>query len=241
MLKITKYLLNLLYDHKRIMIYGLQRSGTNFIKDAVASNFYISLLNVDNPRNNPSHKHYRPYSQKKFPTDQYITHDDPESLTELECMFEHNPPKWYVVVSKSPYSWLLSYEKWAKRCDWPDCNHHYIEEWNLFYGTWLEWRKSSNNVLLVRYIDMLRDPKGECGRICEKMGLTRRWKSYSGKLTPERVDHSPDFDSSRRRYYLEREYLSQYSTEKWESLRTYLNADVVRGLGYELRDRPKCK
>ncbi|MCS3670578.1 hypothetical protein GGQ21_001226 [Salinibacter ruber] len=220
-----------------IMLYGLQRSGTNFVQDTIERNLRVWNKNIDHPRNNPSHKHYRPYSEECFPTSQYVTRNEPSNLKNLESIFNHEPPDYYVVVSKSPYSWLLSYEKWGRKCDWPDPDHHYITEWNLFYGKWLEWGKSSRKVVFVRYVDMLQDPKGEVERLQQRMGLTRRWISYIQRFTPGSVEQSPDFDASRRRYYLEHEYLNQYTDEKWDSLHAHLDTDVVQGLGYKIKDR----
>jgi hypothetical protein len=220
-----------------VLLYGLQRSGSNFIESTVSQNFRVDWKNVVQPRNNPGHKHYRLYTKEIFPTQEYHTEHPPATLQALERKLAPPLPAYYLIVSKSPYSWLLSYKKWARRCNWPEPNHHYIEEWNSFYGTWAEWAESSERIVFTRYIDFLNHPEEELGRLSRKMGLTRTWRAHLSTVIPGTVDQSPNFDEERRRYYQDRKYLDQYGPDEWKALCTNLDEDVTRELGYEIEVR----
>jgi len=218
----------------RILLYGLQRSGTNFVESLLDWNFQIAWRNVSAPRNHPAHKHYRPYGGRAFPTQEYRTEDPPTTLKAMEAKLEPPLPTYYLIVSKSPYSWLLSYRKWARRCQWPEPNHHYIQEWNLFHRTWLEWQKSTERIIFTRYVDVLEMSQKELQQIRKKMGLQKGFKTCLQKLTPNKVDQSPNFDEERRRYYLERKFLDRFDSDELGLLNSQIEINTAQALGYEV-------
>jgi len=219
----------------RILLYGLQRSGTNFVKSLLDRNFQTIWENDSSPRNSPAHKHYRPYGGEAFPTQEYRTEDSPKTFRDLEARLEPPLPTYYLIVSKSPYSWLLSYKKWARRCDWPEPDHHYIEEWNHFYRTWLKWGETTERIIFVRYIDVLENVEQELQRIRKDVGLKKRWQACFLKMIPSKVEQSPNFDKERRLHYLEKKFLEEYSQKEIGVVNKNLANRVVKRMGYEVK------
>src|SRR5690349_12021064 len=147
-----------------LLLYGLQRSGTNYIEKIFTELYQIKLSNLNDDRTYAGCKHFRLYDKKDVvPEPKYLNDVQIDDYASFEKLLT-NIPDYCLVISKDPYSWLLSYEKWAKICDWLPAQHHYIEEYNLFYGKWLELADQTDKIIFVRYIDLLQDQKKELRR-----------------------------------------------------------------------------
>ena len=218
----------------KILHYGLQRSGTNFLETILKKKYRVKFLNSNQDRSSPLQKHFRLYDDKeKIPEDQYKNNLKIPDFYTFESLLRV-VPDYYLVISKDPYSWLLSYKQWAKKCNWPNVNYHYIEEYNLFYGKWLEFSEQTNRILFVRYIDLLKAPADELNRLESKIGLEKRLLSqlpFSNLVS--KVNQSSKFSNSRRDYYLQQKYLEYYSQEELQDINFLLDDKVVSLLGYE--------
>ena len=105
---------------KKLLLYGLQRSGTNFVEQLIARNFNVTFLNSNEHRDAPIQKHFRLYDDKSVITPPAYGNDYQfRNFEEFEAVLPE-PADGYVVISKDPYSWTLSYQKWAKKCNWPN-------------------------------------------------------------------------------------------------------------------------
>lgn len=132
----------------KLLHYGLQRSGTNFLESLLAKKYHIEILNsniqgIRPDRSSPLHKHFRLYDEKDIVPEPKFTNElKINSLDAFEQLLEV-VPDYYLIISKDPYSWFLSYSAWAKRSNWPEVPYHYILEYNLFYGKWLEFSRQT--------------------------------------------------------------------------------------------------
>jgi len=223
---------------KNILIYGLQRCGTNFLHQLLLKNFQVRIPN-GKIRNQPLHKHFRLYEEKskvpeyKFSNDLYVN-----SLQEYTQALDTNKEiTGFVVISKNPYSWLLSYKNWGKKCDWPNVPYHYIEEYNLFYEKWLNFYSSNNQqIIFIRYIDLLLNTNKELQRIQKHFDLKNRWiNQVIGEVNKlKKVPESKKFTSDRFQYYKNQQYIQEYSNTELEEINEILNPNIISQLGYEM-------
>ena len=220
-------------DSMNILHYGLQRSGTNYLETLLKKNYWVRFLNSNQDRRSPLQKHCRLYKNKQIiPEPQYRNDIVVETFEQFESLFAI-VPHYYLIVSKDPYSWYLSYRNWAKKCKWPDVTHHYIEEYNLFYGTFLKFSSQSNKFVFVRYVDLIKDAGEVMNHLQIRMKLKKRLLAHLALRVPGKVSQSDAFTDETRAYYLNGKYLEEYSAKDIKILNDLLDPQVTSLLGYE--------
>jgi len=182
------------------------------------------------------HKHFRLYDEKdlipepKFRNEYTIT-----SLNAFEQLLEVIPD-YYLIISKDPYSWFLSYTDWARRSNWLEVPYHYILEYNLFYAKWLELSQQTKRILFVRYIDLLRDPDEELKRLESIMHLKKKFLYMLRSNMVPKVPQSGEFSIDRRSYYLSEQYLHNFTKESLQEINDLINPEVLTLLGYQKKE-----
>ncbi|MDH3980930.1 MAG: hypothetical protein OEU91_10525 [Gammaproteobacteria bacterium] len=218
-----------------LLHYGLQRSGTNFLETLLKKKYRVRFLNSDKDRRSPLQKHFRLYNDKDIISEPQYQNDLKFSDFEsFERLFEVTPD-YYLVISKDPYSWLLSYNNWAKKCNWPDVSHHYIEEYNLFYGKWLEFSRQTEKIIFIRYVDLLQNANEELSRLEAKIDLRKGIFSQFRSNVIGKVSQTRKFSNDRRSYYLSEKYLDRYNKGELQKINSLLDSRVVSQLGYETK------
>lgn len=218
-----------------LLLYGLQRSGTNYVEKILTDRYRVNIANCNEDRTYPGCKHFRLYDNKKIvPEPNYLNDIKIKDYASFEKQLK-DIPDYCIVISKDPYSWLLSYEKWALICNWGKVNHHYIEEYNLFYGKWLELSSQTDKIVFVRYIDLLRDLRNELRRLKKMMGLRMKISGLFATSRYNLVPVSEAFTQEHFNYYLKEQYLSKYSQERLNEVNSHLDHNVMTGLGYVVR------
>jgi hypothetical protein len=216
-----------------LLHYGLQRSGTNFLESLLKKNYQVNFLNSDKDRRSPLQKHCRFYKNKELiPEPQYCNEIIVDEFEQFESLFKVEPD-YYLIISKDPYSWYLSYRSWADECNWPNVTHHYIEEYNQFYKTFMEFSSQSDKFLFVRYIDLIEDTGAVLDALENRMELKRKLLSRLKLKKSGKVSQSNAFSESKRTYYLNQEYLKKYSAEDLRIVNELLDPEVISFLGYE--------
>ena len=232
---------------KHLMVYGLQRSGTNYVETLLPHNFRdISLENVAYHRSLPLHKHFRPYDEMYYvPEPKYLNNFSYPHFDDFDAHVKRLTGKeelFYVVVVKEPYSWYISYCKLARKNRWPSympkwANQHYMVDYSLFCKKWLDFRRQApEKVVILRYEDILKDMSGKLEDIRTRFGLEKVHEEYQNF---SKVNMSKKFTSTRRNYYLNKEFLDLFSDEELFVITENLEAGVVEELGYELIRRAK--
>jgi len=225
-------------SRKKILHFGLNRSGTNYLKQLLERHFNVGFLNVEEERGHPLHKHFRIYDNKEligrpnFMNDQVF-----KSFQAFEAsVFSNKKPDMYVVISKDPYSWHLSYSRWGEKNNWPESPHPYILEYNEFYGKWLEFSGQTNRIVFIRYIDLLKHPRRELKKLRDRFDLevTKKLNS-AGRI--RKVPMSHRFSSKKARYYTQQAYLDEFSREALAQLNMHLNREVAGQLGYKIYEK----
>lgn len=219
-----------------LLHYGLQRSGTNYFETLLKRKYRVRFLNSNKDRSSPLQKHFRLYDDKDIiPEPQYRNEFKIPDFENYERLLEV-VPDYYLVISKDPYSWLLSYNNWAEKCNWPDVPHNYIIEYNLFYSKWLEFSQQTERIIFCRYIDLLKDADEELNRLQSKMDLREKFLYSLIKSPLNEVAQSNRFSSDRRKYYLSEKYLEDYNKSDLHEINRFLDPDVISLLGYAKRE-----
>lgn len=219
-----------------LFLYGLQRSGTNFLEALLKKNYQVRFLNSNKDRSSPLQKHCRLYKNKEIiPDPQYYNDIQVDTFEQFQALVEVTPD-FYLIISKDPYSWYLSYQSWAEKCNWPNVTHHYIEEYNLFYKMFIDFSSQSEKFVFVRYVDLLEDTDAELNAIENRIGLKKKLISRLRLKKPTNVSQSGVFSNGKRDYYLNEEYMKKYRSEDLQILNELLDPQVISFLGYESRN-----
>ena len=225
---------------KNILLYGLQRSGVNYLEALLLKNFRVSLLNDNTKGNHPLQKHFRLYEDKEFiPASKYHNSLQFNGFDEyLHAMQLAEKVDGILVVSKDPYSWLLSYEKWVQKCKYPEVVHHYIQEYNAFYKKWIEFAQEDNRIKFVDYTTLLGTTKEELLKVKNSLNLKWRWIRLIFGSVNEIADvpQSTQFNAQNVDYYLNQEYLKEYSSSTLRKVNSLLDKELVAELNYSIID-----
>lgn len=226
---------------RNILHFGLNRSGTNYLKELLDQHFDLEFLNVEGERDHPLHKHFRLYDDKsligrpnfhnnlQFPTfsayegyalkrGQGITTDEDRDVA-------------YVIISKDPYSWHLSYSRWGIKNNWSPSPHPYIFEYNAFYRKWLEFAGETDRIAFVRYIDLLRSPEEVMEQLQQKFGFTTT-RQIEADVRIKKVPMSRRFSRKRLNFYLREAYLESFSKKELAELNSNIDHALAGMLGY---------
>jgi hypothetical protein len=221
---------------KKLLHYGLQRSGTNFLASCLEGMYKVHILNHKADRNDPLNKHFRLYNEKgKIPEIKYANKLFFNNFDSFEKNLSKKPD-YYIIISKNPYSWLVSYRKWGKKCHWPEVDHHYIEEYNLFYNKWLDFSQQTDKIFFVRYIDLLTDREIQLRMLGDYLGVKQKLFSFLLPYLISKVPQSKTFTDDKRDYYIHKRYLNLLSKDEIEVINSILDNELIEKLGYEFCD-----
>lgn len=227
---------------KKFLHYGLQRSGTNFTESLLKKNFRVKIINRKSrnlPRHLPLQKHFRLYDDKTIiPESKYFNNHLYQSFDEFESSLGLKElVDGVIIISKDPYSWLLSYEKWAAKCQWPKPDYDYIEEYLAFLNKWKQFSEGSDKIYFIKYLDLLTKPEKILYDIQIKFKLIKRFRLFKKTITElKKVNVSETFTNQQKKYYVEKMYLNHYSPSKLKEVNSYLHEELMEFLGYDIVD-----
>jgi len=207
-----------------VKTYGLLRTGTNYMTRLVEINYRALCLGA------------------------------------VEGSWKHGPCAYdphlkYVFLVKDPYSWIVSFLEWerihgrfcgrslseflATPVTHPQLRRVWgcedvISAWNESLRSW-KTLSETDNVVFVRYEDLLQSFERELRRVSESLGLAQRGSRLAN--LDERADtwNTPKPRKKlSREYYQNAEYLREFSESDLEMMRQRLDFDLVRAFGYRL-------
>lgn len=215
---------------KRLLLYGLQRSGTNYLETMVLNSLPGSIFLNGEQRNEITHKHFRLYDDKtKIPEPQFYNDSLFENFTSFVSALPVEPDL-FIIISKDPYSWLSSYQKWSSKNKWPEHNYHYLEEYNLFYGKWHTFSSKTKNMLFIRYEDLLLSPKKVINTIATALELPTPKKV----ATTKKVYASRTFTEGKKEAFINRDHVKEFTTEQLATINNLLDPALMEFLGYKM-------
>lgn len=152
---------------KKVIVRGIQRSGTNFLEDLL-SRLNLNVINKGNiKRNSPKHKHFRLQDDKStiIMERQYYNEIFVNSIEDLNIRSFGNKNLKNILIYKDPVNWILSINRWAKKCNWIPQNKdliydkrllkEYLFEWDNFHLTWFKMLKSTDKILPLQWENLL--------------------------------------------------------------------------------------
>lgn len=207
-----------------VWFYGMQRSGTNvikyFLKNACGVKFAKRTVKT---RDNPQGKHFRcyatelPIKRRRFVPELFgknYTENVIASVEDLDVVLgDKTHTNLYVVAYKDILSWLPSIQTWWDKCKISPTREDDINDY-LHYISY--WKKIANSrVLFINYIDYLNYACGNNDKFLEQInGFFTDGCHFDSSFTPpETVRCSRQWDESRMKYYLNKEYLIEYSVK----------------------------
>lgn len=231
MIQALRKLLRKRMPQKRILMYGLQRSGTNYMEALIKLNYPdVQFLNGI-VRNEITHKHFRLYPQKHIiPEPQFANTLNVPDLVAFEKQLPFAPPDLYLVVSKDPIGWYSSYMKWSKKNNWPPHAHHYIEEYTLFYGMWKDYAAETDRILFVRYDDLLTAPETVLQQVGAKLGYPPLQKFRNTR----KVYASRRFTAEKKQAHLSGAHKQVLSADDLQAIRTLTDPALLTFMGYTI-------
>jgi len=224
---------------KQLLLYGLQRSGTNYLETLIQLNYpNCSFINSE-VRNEIMHKHFRLYDNKNYiPEPQF---ENNATFNSFEAFEQSLPiiekPDLYLVMSKDPYSWYTSYMGWSKKNNWPNRGYHYINEYNLFYAKWLEFSIESGKIIFIRYQDLLTNPLPIINQIAKALLLPEKITVR----TTNKVYASKKFTTDKKDAFLKRAYLNKISNQELVLMNSLLNKSLLLQMGYSIEHHIETK
>ena len=223
------------------LLYGMQRTGSNYVQQVLLQNFQdIRFYNNSFARCLPSHKHFRLYDEKAIIPDSRFynsfTYSRFKDFKEHVGKVTEREISIFIVCIKDPYSWYLSYKKHARKNRFTyfkkSLNSHYLIDYNLFYRKWLDFSmEAPDEVLIIKYEDLIEDLDGSLQRIGKKFNLERSSESI---VNPAKVNMNRAFTKARSFYYKEKKYLDLISEQEKSVIRHLLDPELISLTGYQI-------
>lgn len=205
-------------------LFGLQRSGTNYLEQLIKSNFHAT-------RKDPRNNEWRNYWKHSIDIPNGFSKDKPT-----------------LIIYKNPYTWVESICL-RRNVDWTRSQKTYPakegpEELRLgkeslnveniaktykhFCNTWIWNKPQASKYIVIRYEDLLIENTRE--EILSEIQFPRKSDQW---INPQRgkVSLSRDYDEQREQYYLSMKP-TQLSNKHIDAINGVLQDDIIK-LGYE--------
>ena len=183
-------------------------------------------------RNTITHKHFRLYNDKtKIPEPQFDNELQFESFSTFVASLPASPDL-FIIVSKDPYSWLSSYQKWSRKNGWPAADYPYIIEYNLVYSKWRAFSEGTKNILFVRYEDLLLSPRKVINTIAVALKLPERKKI----VTTRKVYASRTFSKQKKEAFVNKDHIREFNPNQLHTINGLLDISLLHFLGYQLME-----
>jgi len=231
-------------DVKYIKIYGMPRSGTNYLKKLVETNFLARILvHVGRGKHMPPKKigvrEIR--NVKKFGKEKLQDQNEIQSI----CQYLESDVIYSLIIMKNPYSWLVSYKNYINRNSNPnipqilhidkseDDLKKAVKWWNDIGSKYLEFVREHGDIsILVRYEELVDDYKIVLDNIGSTFNLTSREKQLVN------IDSviGPGFKNTRKQFdagkYQSARYLKEFSADQIKLINQELDKKVMEQFEY---------
>ena len=218
-------------DSNSYYIYGIQRSGTNYLEQLIKSNFPSCRVMNSQQRawkhsiNMPIHWDNTQYT--------FIIHKNPYTWVESMCF--RNRVDWIKTQKTYPANELHT----ADILNVEGANIvNLARTWKHFHNTWLfsEETKSPKR-LVIRYEDLLNDNSRRV--ILSTIAQMTKWghkkTSDNDWHNPKmgKVSQSPDFDEKRLAYY-QKQYPEKLTKLQIGAITQEIKPQMIRQMGYKV-------
>jgi len=161
---------DVLWRKGRIAHHGLERNGTNFLRACCVAVGARPINFTDPQPGNPTHKHYRWYSDKTNISKilvEGVAHEHSASSTDdLNAIAAYPPHTGHLVIQKSKVQALASMYNYCHRKRWitseEDIKSVILclnEDYDSYYNFWANMEiKEPGRVSIVDYLALTNDP-----------------------------------------------------------------------------------
>jgi len=211
-----------------IKIFGIQRTGTNYLGFLLGNNIIVkdTIVTLNDVA----------YSGQDKPG---WKHGAVPHVLDIEETLRQSASNIAVIIIKNPYTWYTSILKWIGRAEHgfdgfsgQDPEHVFIRYNSLYedHRKFLLGEKKNTvyrDGVLIRYEDLVLDPKKEVIGFADKFNLTVKDKfTNTNKIVQSQV-----FTEKRRAYYLAQK--PDYSADIVERVNDAVDWELMRFYGYE--------
>jgi|10_taG_2_1085330.scaffolds.fasta_scaffold80598_1 hypothetical protein len=221
--------------------YGLERTGTNYIKALLEYNLEDSrvLSNMFGLKHEkyikPNLVTYNPNTDKNV-----ITDIPPGQIAAIKNKFI-NKEIYYVIIIKNPYSWVISYNN----CQWIAANNgplnkdkinRYIKRWNTVNKDWIDniLKPNTDKSFGVFYNDLISQPDVIIKMISEKFNIpiSPVFKNINNLMVPGTdVCSSKNISGAifnKKDYYLNEGYMKEIHPQFIEIINNSIDNDIIK-------------
>lgn len=195
----------------KLLLYGLQRTGTNIIDDYIRNVFGVTFSNKNFSKyqsniKKPPHKHFRlediNFKEFDLTIKKMMNYD-----TIDECK--------YIIMIKDIYSWLISIKKWNLRWNPKNSrktmNKENIDDYKLFYNKWYSfYKENSNKILFINYHNFITNTNKVKDDISKFLNISPNTNTH---IINKKINWSGEFTNEKKKYYTDRLYLNEYTLE----------------------------
>jgi len=223
-----------------IKIYGLRRTGTNYLQWLLANNFRQLVVLVDAFR----WKHGLPSNitpEQRYKFIDTISHKDYKLSADLQKFPGAevlSDEIHYIMCVKDPYSWYISICKWSGLNPFPT-DKDKLEKmylWNYMGERYKKFCCGGTNRetrIILRYEDLLSGLTEVLNTLSEITGL--RLSTKTKVVDCDNDVYSGQSFEARRKFYIKKEYLCFYSPTDFAAMRDFIDADVAKYLEYKIQ------
>lgn len=194
-------------------LYGLQRSGTNYLRKLIELNFHCYARN------------------KKSPSSWKHRLDIPENPSGYPC----------ICIYKNPYKWIESLyrnpEDFFKRQKMFQCLNedgsynltNVAKTYRHWIETWVLPAHIDQNIHVIKYEDLLKDKRKT---LIELSPIIPVLFDSSNIKEPEKVLNSVKFTDEKKEYYLKSKEISILTEEQINEVNEIFDIDFIESIGY---------
>lgn len=220
----------------KYFIFGLQRSGTNYLRELISANFnQTKMINEIVYPENDHHKYWK---------------------HSLDIPAGWDSSKFTFIIHKNPYLWIESilirrkvdFLKTQKR--YPANDLHPIKHfnfnqiniinlaktWKYFLTTWLNSDNLNPRIhMVIKYENLLDDQKRQ--EFLHTMHHLTKWdikpKDKWVNIQNGKVLHSPSFNNDSKTYY-QKQQPEKLNKMQTSAISQAIGEQLIRNIGYEI-------
>lgn len=212
---------------KIIKIYGLQRSGTNYLSTLLQKNFDVEVwMNLGGWKHGFINKN--PSKDEIFNNTDYLTklkYKD-EYIIDLFSNKQVN----FLCIVKNPYNWLISYKKFL---DLTKKKFELVNSVNLWNDIYLNY--INNDITIIRYEDLLNNFNKTLLLIKDKYDLKSKTKNFinENKVLKRNADKNIG-ETLNEKFINKKINIKEYfSSKELKIINKTLNKDLMKKFNYD--------
>ena len=200
---------------KTFKVYGIQRTGTNFLTSLIRKNIKKSNVAV----NGFGWKHGYVLSRDG------IVNWKRTKNVDIEIPNNIKP----IIIIKNPYSWYNSIKRWRINCSgsfnfseqYKRYNNLYFSHKNMYYSDLY------SEPFFIKYEDLISNEEKEINNISKHFGV----ETTETFDIPKKVKLSDKFTEEKRKYYLRNDDFGM-GKKKVKMINDILDWDMLKSYGY---------